>query len=137
MNYSFKALVGAYIAVLLAFACLDGVWLGVIAMPLYQSAFDTLLRDQFITWPWLAFYLLYGAAVVYLAIRPYASQNLLSQSFAGCVLGAAAYGTYNLTCYSIIDAWPLSMTLIDWLWGTVATGLIATSGGWAARKLQH
>ncbi len=135
MNYSFKALAGAYIAVLLAFACLDGVWLGVIAMPLYQSAFDTLLRDQFITWPWLAFYLLYCAAVVYLAIRPYAAQNLLSQSLAGIALGATAYGTYNLTCYSIIDGWPLAMTFVDWIWGTTATGIIATSGGWAARKI--
>lgn len=137
MNYSFKALCGAYLAVLLAFGFLDGVWLGVIAMPLYQTAFDALLREQFITWPWIAFYLLYCAAVVFLVIRPYAGRNLISKTVAGFVLGAAAYGTYNLTSYSIIDGWPLSMTFIDWMWGSTATAIIATCGGWTAQKIHR
>ena len=135
MHYSFKTLTGTYIAVLLAFACLDAVWLGVIAMPLYREAFESLLRPQFITWPWIAFYLLYCASVVCLTIRPYAGKNLIHTSLAGLALGATAYGTYNLTCYSIIRDWPLNMTLIDWIWGTVATGIIATCGGFAAQKI--
>lgn len=134
MKSTVKPLIAAYVAVLLTFALLDGIWLGAIAMPWYQDAFKPLLKQTFLTWPWITFYLLYGAAVVYLVIRPYVGQNLMQTTMGGLVLGATAYGTYNLTCYAIIANWPLDMTIIDWIWGTVATGSIATSGGWVARK---
>ncbi|MBU3020301.1 DUF2177 family protein [Aestuariibacter sp. A3R04] len=137
MNISVKANLAAYFVVLALFAVLDGFWLGVLAMPWYQTAFDGLLREEFITWPWLVFYLLYCASIVFLAIRPYAGQNLIRTCEAGFVLGATAYGTYNLTCYSILIHWPLTMTIIDWIWGTCATTVLAAAGGWTMKKIHR
>ena len=131
MQTKFSALTIAYIAILITFGVLDGLWLGVIAMPWYQSAFEELLREPFITWPWITFYLLYGLAVVYLAVKPNIG-NVKSSFLAGAALGATAYGTYNLTGYSIIEGWPLNMTMIDWTWGTVATAINGFAGAAAA-----
>ncbi|MBU2978381.1 DUF2177 family protein [Alteromonas sp. C1M14] len=135
MKLSIKAFLASYLTVLLTFAVLDTVWLGLIAMPWYQEAFAPLFRAPFITWPWIAFYLLYCASVVYLIIRPYINQNLIQTAIGGFILGATAYGTYNLTAYSIIAHWPLTMTFVDWFWGSVATMSMAFTGGWVARKV--
>ncbi|GGW91224.1 DUF2177 family protein [Alteromonas halophila] len=123
-----RATLIAYITVLLLFAVLDGIWLGIIAMPWYQDAFAGLLREPFITWPWMVFYLAYCLIVVVLAVCPGRHTSVLSALGRGAMLGAAAYGTYNLTGYSIIAGWPLNMTLVDLAWGTVATALLSTAG---------
>ncbi|MEG3765485.1 DUF2177 family protein [Alteromonas sp. 14N.309.X.WAT.G.H12] len=134
MKLTVKAIFASYFAVLFTFAVLDALWLGIIAMPWYQTAFTQLFREPFIIWPWVVFYLLYCASVVYLIIRPYINQNLIQTAWGGFVLGATAYGTYNLTAYAIIEHWPLTMTFVDWLWGSLATMIMAFTGGWAARK---
>ena len=47
----------------------------------------------------------------------------------GFVLGAAAYGTYNLTNYALVVNWPLSIMIKDWLWGAVLTSSCTMLGG--------
>lgn len=124
----------AYITVLVLFAVLDGLWLGVIAMDWYRSAFADLLREPFITWPWLVFYAGYSMVVVSLAICPSRQDSVLAALGRGAMLGAAAYGAYNLTGYSIINGWPLSMMWVDWVWGTVATATLGAGGRWVVNR---
>ncbi|MBD3585747.1 DUF2177 family protein [Salinimonas sp. HHU 13199] len=133
MKTKFSTLALAYLAVLIAFGVLDGIWLGVIAMPMYVEHFDGILRDQFISWPWIVFYLLYCLSVVILAVKPALHKSVGAAAINGFILGATAYGTYNLTAYSIVADWPLNMTLIDWLWGSVATCILAATGSAVAR----
>ena len=133
MKTKFSTLALAYLAVLIAFGVLDGIWLGVIAMPMYVEHFDGILREQFISWPWIVFYLLYCLSVVILAVKPTLNRTVGAAAISGFVLGATAYGTYNLTAYSIVADWPLNMTLIDWLWGSVATCILAATGSIVAR----
>ena len=133
MKTKFSTLALAYLAVLIAFGVLDGIWLGVIAMPMYVEHFDGILREQFISWPWIVFYLLYCLSVVILAVKPTLDRTVGAAAISGFVLGATAYGTYNLTAYSIVAGWPLNMTLIDWLWGSVATCILAATGSIVAR----
>ncbi len=133
MKTKFSTLALAYLAVLIAFGVLDGIWLGVIAMPMYVEHFDGILREQFISWPWIVFYLLYCLSVVILAVKPTLDRTVGAAAISGFVLGATAYGTYNLTAYSIVADWPLNMTLIDWLWGSVATCILAATGSIVAR----
>ena len=128
----FTHLLLAYVTMLLVFGVLDGVWLGVVANQWYFGSLSGLLRDPFITWPWLVFYIGYCAAGLYLAGLP-ARQNLARAFLNGAVVGATAYGAYNLTNYSIVADWPLPITLIDWTWGTVATALVSTSGALAIK----
>ncbi|QPG05622.1 DUF2177 family protein [Salinimonas marina] len=125
-----------YLSVLIAFGILDGLWLGVVARPRYMEAFAGLLRDPFITWPWLTFYLLYGLAVVMLAVRPARYRPVGAAAANGFILGATAYGTYNLTAYSIIAGWPLGMSIVDWVWGAFVTTILAAVGAWTAKRKQ-
>ncbi|MFS1701417.1 DUF2177 family protein [Aestuariibacter sp. GS-14] len=122
----------AYGVMLLTFAILDGVWLGVVAKNLYAYSLSGLLRSDLIVWPWIIFYLGYCGAILYLAVIP-SRRYRLTAFVRGAVLGAAAYGAYNLTCYSIIADWPIPITLIDWMWGTTATALVSISGAMTFR----
>jgi hypothetical protein len=46
----------------------------------------------------------------------------------GAVLGFIAYGTYELTSWSVMRDWHPRMVALDWAWGTVVTGLAAWGG---------
>ncbi len=43
----------------------------------------------------------------------------------GGFLGLLAYATYDLTNYATLRAWTATLTVVDVLYGTVATALVA------------
>lgn len=123
-----QSILGALIAIFVCFAVLDFLWLGVIADSWYQSEMAPLLRSQFITWPWLVFYLMYGGVVFVLAVVANRDKSLLYAGIDGALLGLASYGAYNLTAYSIIEGFTLFIMTIDWAWGTCLTSVSAMAG---------
>jgi uncharacterized membrane protein len=79
---------------------------------------------------------LYPIAILTLATNVHLStQTRLYFICRGLVLGAAAYGTCNLTNYAFIVGWPISITIQDWLWGTFLTSICAWIGGHVWLKL--
>ena len=121
----------AYVAVLVAVAVLDAVWLGVLTKDLYKREMGSLMADSFRVVPAVLFYLLYPLALVYLVLWN-APASALDAMLRSAVLGLAAYGAYNLTYLSIIRGWSVSLSLIDWTWGGVVTALAGGAGYWAA-----
>lgn len=130
-----SGLIMAYVVMLVTFGILDAVWLGMIADQWYFDSLAPVMREQFVIWPWIIFYLAYSAAALYLAVVP-AGASVVQAFLKGAVVGATAYGAYNLTNYSIVANWPLPITLIDWAWGTLATAVVSASGSLAI-KLKH
>ena len=120
----------AYLAVLVAVAVLDAVWLGVITKDLYRREMGSLMADSFRAVPAILFYLLYPAALVYLVLCNQPS-GWLDAALRSAVLGLAAYGAYNLTNMAIVRGWPVGLSLIDWTWGGVLTALAGSAGYWA------
>ena len=119
-----------YLSILLSLLILDGIWLGLVAKDGYQQAMGHIMREQVIVWPWIVFYLLYPLAILILAIKvQLPTQSRFSFLWRGAVLGATAYGTYNLTNYALVIDWPLAITIKDWIWGTVLTASCAMAGG--------
>ena len=102
-----KNIVASLLAIFVCFGVLDFMWLGVIADGWYQSEMEPLLRSQFITWPWVVFYLMYGCVVFVLAVVANRDKSLLYAGIDGALLGLASYGAYNLTAYSIIEGFTL------------------------------
>ncbi|WP_232788021.1 DUF2177 family protein [Paraglaciecola sp. MB-3u-78] len=134
-----KANILTYLTLLLSLLILDGIWLGLVAKDGYQQAMGHIMREQVIIWPWIVFYLLYPLAILILAIKVQLStQSRFYFLWRGFVLGAAAYGTYNLTNYALVVNWPLSITIKDWLWGAILTSICAMLGGhvWLKYPLQ-
>jgi uncharacterized membrane protein len=55
--------------------------------------------------------------------------------FFGALYGLVVYGTYDLTNYSLVKDWPLTITLVDMAWGTFACATVSTWMYWLNRAL--
>lgn len=106
---------------------IDMVWLGYLAKNLYQTSLQSFLRIengelQPIWW---------AAGIVYAAIAlgivtfvlPKANGSVFHALLAGGLFGLTAYAIYDFTNYSTLANWPLTITLIDTLWGMVLCAL--------------
>ncbi|MBS2040655.1 DUF2177 family protein [bacterium] len=116
----------------LAFLSLDLLFLGVLARQFYQDALGSLMRPQPLAGPAATFYLLYILAVWNVAVRPSLG---FARAFArGALIGAVAYGTYELTNWSLINGWPPRLVPVDCAWGTLLTGVSAALGASVQQK---
>lgn len=122
----------AYGGTLLTMLILDALWIGLYMAPAYKSALGELMLDQPRLASAAAFYLLFAAGVMFLAVAP-GLRALSWQTAAvhGAVLGLVAYATYDLTNYAILKVWPLDLTLADIAWGA-ALSAASAAGGWCA-----
>ncbi|MFN8286627.1 MAG: DUF2177 family protein [Chitinophagales bacterium] len=116
-----------YALTLVFFFALDLTWLGLIAKNLYREKLGFILSDK-VNWAAaIIFYLIYIAGILYFAILPgLESGTLLKVVVNGALLGFLCYATYDLTNMATIANWPLSIVLIDILWGSFLTGACAT-----------
>ena len=123
-----------YAATAATFLGLDYLWLSTTAGAFYRPRLGALLLDSPRIGIAALFYIFYSAAVVILAVTPAnAQENGLLAFGLGAVLGAAAYGTYDITNLSTLRGWSVEVTIVDILWGTLLSGLAATAGYFAAK----
>ncbi|MFK7860748.1 MAG: DUF2177 family protein [Granulosicoccus sp.] len=116
----------AYSAAVVAFLVLDGIWLGLVAKSFYVDHLGELLRKNFQPAPAIAFYMLYTAGLVFLAVRPGQTDvSLGNVALYGAVVGFLAYGTYDMTNLATLRDWPLIVSLVDLAWGTTLSASVA------------
>ncbi len=127
----------AYIAAGLTFALIDAVWLTQVGPRLYRPALDQVLADDLNLPAAIAFYLIYIAGIMLLAVLPAFREGggLVRAAANGAVLGFVAYATYDLTNQATLKAWSLKITLADIAWGTFLTACAAAAGFAAYRAL--
>ncbi|MFC4701640.1 DUF2177 family protein [Glaciecola siphonariae] len=129
-----------YLSILVTYLIADFIWLGIIAKADYSNSIGHLMRDSYPMWPWIAFYLIYSACILRLAIFNGAKPTFARVFANAFILGLASYGAYNLTNYAILADWPLSITFKDWIWGTSITTASALVGffalSFATRRLE-
>lgn len=130
--------VAAYLAAGLAFAAIDAVWLTTVGPRLYRPALDEVLADSVNLPAALAFYLVFIAGVLLLAILPAVREGgTWTKALAnGAVLGFVAYATYDLTNQATLKAWSTTITLADIAWGTALTACAAAAGLSAYRLVE-
>ena len=72
---------------------------------------------------WIAailFYLLYIIGLVFFVIQPALDKSSWQYAlFAGLFFGFITYATYDLTNLATLKDWPLKITIIDLIWGSV------------------
>ena len=126
-----------YLGTGLVFAALDAVYLTIAGSKVDRPTLDALLADTVNLPAALAFYLMYVAGVLVLAVLPNRDASLAKAARTGALLGAFAYATYDLTNQATLKVWATRITLIDICWGTVLTGVGASAGylawRWAAK----
>ncbi len=118
----------AYIATIVPLALLDGLWILVIAKKFYAERMGFLFSSTVNLAPVALFYPLYAVGVLFLVVLPaVASASWTEALWRGALLGAVAYGAYDLTNHATITGWPLTMTIVDMAWGMTVTALTAVA----------
>jgi uncharacterized membrane protein len=116
-----------YLLTVPVFFAIDMLWLGFIARDFYQNRLGHLLG----TVNWTAaiiFYLFFIVGILFFAVVPaLESGSLLRALFVGAFLGLLTYATYDLTNLATLKDWPLTVALVDMIWGAVLTGSVATA----------
>lgn len=124
----------AYGASAVVFFGLDLLWLGVVARGFYARQMGDLLREQPSFGVAGMFYAVYVAGIVLFAVLPaLQSQSWRTALLLGVALGVVAYGTYDFTNLATLRRWPVTLTAVDLVWGSLLTGLAATAGYLAVR----
>jgi uncharacterized membrane protein len=121
-----RTVLGA-LAFLVVFVIADLIFLGVIARSFYRAQLGPLLREKFHVPAAILFYLAYTFGVAFFVLAPSRASAwpVTTALINGAALGFTAYATYNLTNMATLKGWPKAMTVLDMLWGTVATALVA------------
>jgi uncharacterized membrane protein len=116
-----------YAVALPTFLAVDLLWLGVVARSFYRDQLGHLMRPE-VNWAAaLAFYALFVAGIVILAVWPAVEKESLARALAlGALLGLVSYAAYDLTNLATLQDFPLTMALVDLVWGAF---LCATVSG--------
>ncbi len=119
-------LIAGYVAALIVFILIDGVWLSVMGKLLYRPILgDILLANLRIT-PAIVFYAMFPVGIVTFAVVPALKSGSIGSAAAlGLLFGAIAYGTYDLTNYATLRNWNLQLTVLDMSYGALATAAAA------------
>ena len=119
-------LIAGYVAALIVFILVDGIWLSVMGKLLYRPILgDILLANLRIT-PAIVFYAMFPVGIVTFAVVPaLKSGGIGSAAALGLLFGAIAYGTYDLTNYATLRNWNLQLTVLDIGYGALATAAAA------------
>ena len=133
---TFKQTALLYLVTLAVFFAIDMVWLGVVAKTFYRKHLGYLMAPK-VGWPAaVLFYLLFIAGLVVFAVRPgLAAGAPLKALLLGAFLGLVAYATYDLTNQATVKDWPLVVTVVDLVWGTVLGGLVSWVSAIAGKTL--
>lgn len=115
-----------YITILVSLLGIDFIWIGVVAKSFYQKHIGFIMAEKFSITPAVIFYALYAFGIMYFVVNPaLAIKSFSSAIFRGALLGLLAYSAYDLTNQATLAKWPLKVTVVDILWGTVLTALVS------------
>lgn len=120
-----------YCIALPIFFAVDMVWLGVAAKTFYAKQVGFLMKAN-VNWAAaLLFYFLFIAGLVVFVVVPAVEKGSWARAvLLGAFFGLITYATYDLTNLATLKDWPMLVTVVDLIWGTVlaASVSVATYG---------
>lgn len=124
-----------YLIALPVFLAFDMVWLTVVAKNFYAKQLGYLMAKNPNLIAALIFYMLFIAGLIFFVITPALDKRMWTQALlAGAFFGLVTYATYDLTNLATVRDWPLIITVIDLIWGTVLSALVSVITYFIARK---
>ncbi len=118
------------------FFIIDMIWLVLIAKDFYRKQIGFLMKPDI---NWLAatvFYLLFIAGLVIFVISPAVEKkSWVNALLSGAFFGLITYATYDLTNLATMKNWPLLVTFIDLIWGTVLAASVSALTYLIANKI--
>ena len=125
-----------YFVTLAAFLAIDAAWLALVASTFYRRYLDWLMATHPNWIAALVFYLLFVVGVLVFVVVPGVEDGSLRTTLLkGALFGLIAYGTYDLTNQATVKNWPLTITAVDMVWGTVLSVAVSYIGFVAGKWL--
>ena len=118
------------------FFAMDMVWLGFVAKGYYSKQIGTLLKPD-VNWvAAIIFYLMFVAGLLLFVVIPAMEKGSWTHALVfGALFGLISYATYDLTNLAVAKDWPLSITIVDLIWGSVLAASVSTVTVLIAGKL--
>jgi uncharacterized membrane protein len=115
-----------YLATLAVFFAIDILWLGLVARTFYQRHLGFLLAPS----PnWLAailFYLLFVVGILVFVVVPGLKEgSIMATVLRAALFGLITYSAYDLTNQATVRDWPVIVTVVDMVWGTVLSSAVS------------
>lgn len=115
-----------YIIALSVFLVIDLFWLTLMAKDFYHKQIGFLLAKNPNLAAALIFYLIFIAGLVIFVIAPAIDKKVWVQALVmGAFFGFVTYATYDLTNLATVKDWPLTITIVDLIWGTVLSASVS------------
>lgn len=123
---SFKNSLLLYVITFACFFLIDMIWLGFIAKNFYRKHLGDLMTSR-VNWAAaILFYLLFIFGLLVFVVQPGVIENTpLHALLMGALLGLVCYATYDLTNLATLKDWPVVVTVVDLVWGTVLGGAVS------------
>ena len=110
---------------LASFLVVDLIWIGLIARTFYQERLGFLLASSPNWAAAIIFYLMFIAGLLFFVVLPGLKDKAFIASLSrAAVFGLLTYGTYDLTNLALIEGWPVSVTIVDMIWGMTLSVIV-------------
>lgn len=124
-----------YFITFIAFLGIDSLWLGLVAPSFYQSQIGYIMAENPNLLAAGLFYLLFIYGMVVFIVEPGVREQTLTQAvLRGALFGLVTYATYDLTNLATLESWPVLVTVVDLVWGTVLSALVTLVSVWAGKR---
>ena len=125
-----------FIIALPVFFVIDMVWLVLVAKKFYQEQIGFLMKPDINWFAAIIFYLLFIAGLIIFVISPAVEKHSWVHALLfGALFGLITYATYDLTNLATLKDWPLLVTVVDLIWGSVLASAISVITYFIANKI--
>lgn len=129
-------LIKLYIIALPTFFIIDFIWLVFIARKFYLDQLGHLMKTNINWTAAIIFYLLFIVGLIIFVIAPaIEKKSIVSAILLGGLFGFFTYATYDLTNLATLKNWPLTITVVDILWGVILAGSVSAITVFISLKL--
>jgi uncharacterized membrane protein len=107
---------------------LDAAWLGLIAPAFYKKHVGFIMASKPNWYATVAFYLVFILGVTLFVVYPgwNNADSYIKIALMGALFGLVTYATYDLTNQATLKNWPVIVTAVDLVWGTVLIAAVST-----------
>jgi len=113
-----------FLITFVVFMGIDLIWLGLIAKNFYGKKLGYIMSSSPNWFAAIIFYCVFIVGLMFFALYPSLEKGqALNALFLGMFFGFVTYATYDLTNLATLKDWPLVITIVDLIWGTVLGGL--------------
>lgn len=118
--------ISQFLVVLVVFFAIDIFWLGVVAKNLYAKYLGFIMAPN-VNWAAaILFYMIFIVGIMVFVLQPaLEKQSLMHALIMGAFFGFVTYATYDLTNLATLKDWPITITIIDLIWGTVLSSSVS------------